>query len=89
MINIPVTGIHKKDKSILEINIYISNPYWVTEGDEAACDVKISPLDKVSTSIHGIDYFQALELAIKFSKILMTATSKKYDLTYHSKETHK
>lgn len=86
MINIAVTGIHKVDKSKLEINIYISKPYWNTKGEEASCDVKISPFDEDLMPIKGSDPLQALQLATEFSCILMTATSDEYDLTYHSKE---
>ena len=86
MINIRATGIHKDDKSIIEINISVSDPYWITEGEEAACEVKLAPLYENLVPIIGSDPLQALQLATEFAYVLMTASSDEYDFTYHSKE---
>ncbi len=83
MINIVATGINKNDKTKLEITIYISKPYWTIQGEEAACDVKISPLYENISPIHGIVPFQALKLAIDLLDNLIGTISNKYDLTYH------
>jgi len=83
MINIVATGINKADKTKLEISICISHPYWTIQGEEAACDVKISPLYENILPISGVDLFQALKLAIELSNSLIIAISDKYDLTYH------
>lgn len=82
MIHIVATGIKKDDKGDIEISIYISEPYWTIQGEEAACDVKISPLYENISPIIGIDPFQALKLAIELSDNLISAISNKYDLTY-------
>lgn len=83
MINISATGIDKDSKTRIEINIYISSPYWTIEGEEASCDVKILPLYESLLPINGVDPLQALKLAVELSDKLIISISSKYDLEYH------
>ncbi|MFA7241333.1 MAG: hypothetical protein WC091_14575 [Sulfuricellaceae bacterium] len=75
-IDINIVGISKHGNTKLNISINISNPYWVIEGEEAACDVKISPLYENLSPISGLTLFQALTLALEFSNVLLNDISK-------------
>lgn len=54
-----------------KIVIRIGMPYWVQENQEAACPVEIQGLYEHLADIHGVDYYQAIELAIAFVNTLL------------------
>lgn len=83
MIEITATCIRKDDGAKSEISVSISDPYWTSEGAEASCDVKISPLYEDLSPIVGINPLHALKLAMEFSEILIEEASEDYDFIYH------
>lgn len=59
-----------------EIIVKIGTPYWVTEGEEAACPVAIEGLHGKLPDVHGVDPYQALELAIQLTQTLVAPSGK-------------
>lgn len=62
-----------ESKQSVRLRILIGKPYWVDEGNEAACPVAIHGLVGRTEDIHGADLFQALELAIAFVNYLLNS----------------
>jgi hypothetical protein len=83
-INISLLGINKLDNSKIVINLIISNPYWIIEGEESACNITITPLYENINPIRGVTMFQSLKLAMNISDTLLNKISETYDLSYEN-----
>lgn len=46
--------------------VKLGQPYWVEEGIEAACPVFVEGMLSSSSDIHGVDFLDAIECAIRF-----------------------
>lgn len=69
--------LQQPDGSRKPIVVRIGTPYWVTEGQEAACPVEIEGMYEKLADVHGVDLYQALELAIQLVNYLLTAAKSK------------
>jgi hypothetical protein len=49
-----------------EIALQIGHPYWVKDGIEAACPVALHGFSENMQAMRGIDFVQALQLALGF-----------------------
>lgn len=66
-----------------KIVVRLGAPYWVTRGEEAACSVEVEGLYETLPDVHGVDLYQALELAIQLTNtLLMSAHSKRQKLLW-------
>jgi hypothetical protein len=57
--------------------VQLGKPYWITRGQEAACQVCIRGLYEDLAPIRGSDPYQALEMAILFVDMLIGSTPRK------------
>lgn len=57
-----------------EVIVKIGAPYWVTQGEEAACPVAIEGLYEKLPDVHGVDPYQALELAMQLTQTLLVSS---------------
>lgn len=48
------------------VTVKLGQPYWTEEGVEAACPVLIEGMLSRQSDIYGIDFLNAIELAIQF-----------------------
>ena len=65
-----------------KIAVRIGAPYWIRRSREAACSVEIYGLYEDLADIHGVDFFQAIELAITFVSKLLAARRSKHQKLY-------
>lgn len=70
--------LQQPDGTRKQIVVRISTPYWVTEGQEAACPVEIEGMYGKLADAHGVDLYQALELAMQLVNTLLAATKSKH-----------
>ena len=88
IVTINLLGASKNNTDDIDISISISTPYWVIEGEEAACNVKIVPLYENLQPISGTTLFQALKLALDLSNSLLKTLSNEYKLSYYNGKTY-
>ena len=62
----------KKDGYRKDVVIRIGLPYWIEEGEEAACSVEYEGLISKYTDRRGIDLVQALQIASDIDIVLDT-----------------
>lgn len=79
--------LEQKDRTKKNITVRLGKPYWVVEGREAACPVAIQGLYDNLADVHGVDLYQALELAVQLvNTLLVAAASKQQKLLWPSGE---
>jgi hypothetical protein len=78
----------KKDGTIRDVVIPIGLPYWLEEGEVAACPVEYVGLISKYTDRRGIDLLQALQIAPDIDVALDTL-SDEYDFFWPSGEPYK
>jgi hypothetical protein len=66
--------LQQPDNEIKKIIIRIGMPYWVIVGEEAACPVAIEGLYEKLPDVHGVDPYQALELAMQLTSTLLVSS---------------
>jgi hypothetical protein len=62
-----------KSKQSVRLRVVIGKPYWIEEGISAACPIAIHGLVGRVQDVHGVDLFQALELAIGLANSLLSS----------------
>ena len=63
--------VKESDLSKRTIVIQLGKPYWVSKDQEAACPVAILGLYDNLADTHGVDPYQALELAMQLVNTLL------------------
>lgn len=79
--------VEREDRSRQLIVVRIGKPYWVSENVEAACPVQIEGLYSKLADVHGVDLYQAVQLAMQLAETLLgSAAGKKQRLLWPSGE---
>lgn len=71
-----------------EIAIQIGQPYWTEESVEAACPVAIQGLLGRVQDIRGIDFIDAISLAIKFVDATLSGMRTSHDFFWPDGEAY-
>jgi uncharacterized protein (DUF2062 family) len=72
----------KNTKEQTNIQIVIGFPYWIQNNTEAACPVAINGLNSRLSDIRGVDFIQALELAILLTSNLLKSINATHLITW-------
>ena len=60
----------------VQIKVKLGNPSWIVTGEEAVCLFAIDGMFRDVHEVHGVDPFQALQLAIQTVNILLMNSRK-------------
>jgi hypothetical protein len=81
-----LNAISRRRGQRVSVTVRLGQPYWVTEGEEAACMLSLDGLYGRQPDIHGIDPLDAIRNAVILAENLLKGASDEYELYWPNGE---